>query len=1087
MDLKLLARLSDKLNKPVTENLANSLRAHAQNHSSEEFVQYCSVLGLVDQEFVTTVYTELQLQPQPQPQPVKPKTDVPKAKKKKLLSFDDDLGLDPVPSAPKAKPVFKKIKREDALRFKEPIKTEPTIDPTTDSIKPEPDHVTKPDLVIKQEPVSIKTEPDPIIKSEPDFIKPEQIEPVSLELESLQNGVDLETDREWYMADEYQDPIVEEETPRKFLPRPKPKPKAKHETGGGFNQYGEYFDLDHEQSSDDNDVSNIPINSHFFIPPFLDEFKEYLSVTMNDGNSNFLKGVTRTVDPVKNPNSHLAIMAKQGSLVVQERRSNREKMKQAKERSNIAGTKLGNILGVEHAEEKEPKQQPNPEEENSYSVTAIDLQRKSLPVYSVRSELLQVINDNQITIIIGETGSGKTTQLTQYLYEDGYCKNLARDNTRKMIACTQPRRVAAMSVAKRVSEEMNCKLGDEVGYVIRFEDRTSHDKTMIKYLTDGILLRELIADPTLDNYSCIIMDEAHERSLSTDILLGLLKNLIMKRKDLKLIITSATMNANKFTSFFGNAPQFRIPGRTFPVEVFYNRSSTDYVDSTVKQVITIHLDNLNEKGESDGDILVFMTGQEDIEVTCEMIQEKLDQLEGIPPLDVYPIYSTLPADLQKKIFNKSNPKRRKVVVATNIAETSLTVDGIKYVVDSGLVKLKVYNPKLGMDALQVIPISQANASQRSGRAGRTGPGTTFRLYSEKELNEDLNLMPIPEIQRTNLSNTMLLLRSLNVKDVKKFPFLDSPPKDIISYSLYDLWSIGALNNLGDLTDLGANMVDFPMEPSLAKLIIMSTQKPFRCSQEILIIVSMLSVPNIFFRPKERAEEADMIREKFSVAESDHLTLLNVYTQWELQYNRMKHLGKLTNWCNKNFLNPRSLLRAKDIKNQLTLIMIKGKYPILKSPSEEHIKRCLCATFFNQLAKLLKLNLTNSNQLEYINLRHNFIKMYLHPNSTLNHSRTLPPNYVIYHELILTKKEYMSCVTSVDPLWLLEYGYIFYGVSKHDKKKYLKELDFELIDQADFAAILDRDRVEYNKVDTVSEKKVVLGPKFKSKFKKRRGI
>ena len=261
-------------------------------------------------------------------------------------------------------------------------------------------------------------------------------------------------------------------------------------------------------------------------------------------------------------------------------------------------------------------------------------------------------------------------------------------------------------------------MGNEVGYAIRFEDCTS-DSTIIKYMTDGILLRESLTEPDLDRYSAVIMDEAHERSLNTDVLFGLLRDVISRRQDLKLIVTSATMDSDKFSQFFGLVPIFLIPGRTFPVEVLFAKTTVeDYVDAAVKQAVQIHL------GAPDGDVLIFMPGQEDIDATCDLIKEKLEALEsdGAKPLSVLPIYSQLPTDLQAKIFQKAENGMRKVVVATNIAETSLTVDGIKYVIDAGYCKLKVFNPRIGMDALQVFPISQANASQRAGRAGRTGPG-----------------------------------------------------------------------------------------------------------------------------------------------------------------------------------------------------------------------------------------------------------------------------------------------------------------------------------------------------------------------------
>ena len=409
-------------------------------------------------------------------------------------------------------------------------------------------------------------------------------------------------------------------------------------------------------------------------------------------------------------------------------------------------------------------------------------------------------------MIVGETGSGKTTQLTQYLHESGVTDF-------GMVGCTQPRRVAAMSVAKRVAEEVGCELGEQVGYAIRFEDVTGPN-TVIKYMTDGVLLRESLREPDLDQYSAIVMDEAHERSLHTDILFGILKQILMRRSDMKLIVTSATLNADRFSEFFGGVPIFRIPGRTFNVETFHAKMpAEDYVDAAVKQTLTIHL------SFPPGDILIFMTGQEDIEATCEILAERIATLDGVPPLLLLPMYSQLPADLQSRIFDAAESGTRKCIVSTNIAETSLTVDGIKYVVDSGYNKLKVYNPKIGMDALQMTPISQANANQRKGRAGRTGPGFCYRLFTERQYVSELLANQVPEIQRTNLSNVLLLLKSLGVNNLLEFDFMDPPPQDNIMNSMYQLWVLGALDNTGALTSLGRKMVEFPLDPPLAKMLI----------------------------------------------------------------------------------------------------------------------------------------------------------------------------------------------------------------------------------------------------------------------------
>lgn len=544
-------------------------------------------------------------------------------------------------------------------------------------------------------------------------------------------------------------------------------------------------------------------------------------------------------------------------------------------------------------------------------------------------------------------------------------------------------------------------------------------------MTDGVLLRESLNGQDLDKYSCIIMDEAHERALNTDVLMGLIKKVLARRRDLKLIVTSATMNSDRFSRFYGGAPEFTIPGRTFPVDIQYSRSPCeDYVDSAVKQVLAIHV------SQAAGDILVFMTGQEDIEVTCELIEERLRLLNEPPKLSILPIYSQMPADLQAKIFDKAAPGVRKVIVATNIAETSLTVDGIMYVVDAGFSKLKVYNPRMGMDTLQITPISQANASQRAGRAGRTGPGKAFHLYTELAFKNEFYIQTIPEIQRTNLANTVLLLKSLGVKDLLDFDFMDPPPQDTITTSLFDLWALGAIDHVGDLTPMGRTMTAFPMDPSLAKLLITSSQE-YACSEEMLTIVSMLSVPSIFYRPKERQEESDAAREKFFVPESDHLTLLHVYSQW-------KSNGYSDGWCLRHFLHPKALRRAKEIREQIHDILAQQKDMELVSCGTDWdvIRKCICSGYYHQAAKVKGIG-------EYINLRTS-VTVQLHPTSALYGLGYLP-DYVVYHELILTSKEYMSCVTSVDPHWLADLGGVFYslkekGYSGRDKRVFENEFN-----------------------------------------------
>lgn len=718
-----------------------------------------------------------------------------------------------------------------------------------------------------------------------------------------------------------------------------------------------------------------------------------------------------SVQPVKDPTSDMAVVARKGSAAV---RLLRERKEQARHmRSLVHGTAAGsgeqqqarevddNDDAVSVASTFYSSAMPKNTTPVSHfaSTKTLRQQREFLPAFAVRARLLQAIAENQVVIVVGETGSGKTTQLTQYLHEAGY----TRDGM--AIGCTQPRRVAAMSVAKRVAEEMACPLGTTVGYAIRFEDCTRPD-TRIKYMTDGVLLRESLRDPDLDHYAAIIIDEAHERSLQTDVLLGLLRKIIARRRDLRLIVTSATMNADKFAAFFGHVPVFTIPGRTFPVSVIYSKAPCeDYVEAAVKQAITVHVGQ-----PSGGDILVFMTGQEDIEAVCEMLAERVGNLErdGVPPMSILPIYSQLPADLQARIFERAPDGHRKCIVATNIAETSLTVDGIIYVVDCGYGKVKVYNPRIGMDALQIAPVSQAGANQRAGRAGRTGPGIAYRMYTETAFKHDLLPNNIPEIQRTNLANVVLLLKSLGIGSLLDFNFMDAPPIDNTVNSMYQLWALRALDEAGELTPLGKAMVEFPLDPVLSKMLLTAVQ--YGCAEEVLSIVSMLSVPSIFYRPKERAEESDAAREKFVVPESDHLTLLTVYTQW------VSH-GCRDHWCTAHFIHPKSMRKAKEVRGQLADIMRQLKLPLgMCSQNWDAVRRCIAAAAIQKAARMRAIG-------EYVNLRTG-MPCFLHPTSALS-GLGYTPEYVCYHELVMTSKEFMQCVTAVDPAWLAEEAPFFY--------------------------------------------------------------
>lgn len=625
-------------------------------------------------------------------------------------------------------------------------------------------------------------------------------------------------------------------------------------------------------------------------------------------------------------------------------------------------------------------------------------QRESLPAYQFRKQFLEAVSSYQLLIVVGDTGSGKTTQLTQFLAEEGYAEG-------GMIGCTQPRRVAAMSVAQRVSEEVGCRLGEEVGYTIRFEDKSS-PSTKIKYMTDGIMQREILLDPELTKYSVIMLDEAHERTIATDVLFGLLKKTLKRRPDMKLIVTSATLDAAKFSEYFNSCPILTIPGRTFPVEIMYSREpESDYLDAALTTAMQIHLT------EPPGDILLFLTGKEEIDTSCEILYERMKALgPSVPELVVLPIYGALPSEIASRIFEPSVPGSRKIVIATNIAETSITIDGIYFVIDPGFVKQTAYDPKLGMDRLQVTPISQAQARQRSGRAGRTGPGKCFRLYTEAAYQSEMLPTTIPEIQRQNLSNTILMLKAMGINDLLHFDFMDPPPTNTMLTALEELYALSALDDEGLLTRLGRRMADFPMEPALAKSLIVSIE--YGCSEEMLSIVAMISaVQTVFHRPKEKQQQADQKKSKFHDPAGDHLTLLNVYNGWKL--------GKMSDaWCFENYIQPRSMKRAEDVRKQLLQILDRHKLKVVSCGRETvRVRQALCSGFFRNSAR-------KDAQEGYKTLVEG-TPVYMHPSSALFGKAA---EHVIYHSLVETSREYMHNVTAIEPKWLVEAAPTFFKVA-----------------------------------------------------------
>uniref|UniRef100_A0A8C5C5X4 RNA helicase n=1 Tax=Gadus morhua TaxID=8049 RepID=A0A8C5C5X4_GADMO len=759
------------------------------------------------------------------------------------------------------------------------------------------------------------------------------------------------------------------------------------------------------------------------LPKVDDEEDEDLEIELVEEEPPFLRGHTKQsmdmspVKIVKNPDGSLSQAAMMQSALAKERRELKQAAREAEMDSipmglnkhwvdplpDVDGRQIAaNMRGIGMMPNDIPEWKKHAFGGNKASYgkkTAMSIleQRESLPIYKLKEQLIQAVHDNQILIVIGETGSGKTTQITQYLAEAGY-------TTRGKIGCTQPRRVAAMSVAKRVSEEYGCCLGQEVGYTIRFEDCTSPE-TVIKYMTDGMLLRECLIDSELGQYAIIMLDEAHERTIHTDVLFGLLKKTVQKRTDMKLIVTSATLDAVKFSQYFYEAPIFTIPGRTYPVEVLYTKEpETDYLDASLITVMQIHLT------EPPGDVLVFLTGQEEIDTACEILYERMKSLgPDVPELIILPVYSALPSEMQTRIFDPAPPGSRKVVIATNIAETSLTIDGIYYVVDPGFVKQKVYNSKTGIDQLVVTPISQAQAKQRAGRAGRTGPGKTYRLYTERAYRDEMLTTNVPEIQRTNLASTVLSLKAMGINDLLSFDFMDAPPMETLITAMEQLYTLGALDDEGLLTRLGRRMAEFPLEPMLCKMLIMSVH--LGCSEEMLTIVSMLSVQNVFYRPKDKQALADQKKAKFHQPEGDHLTLLAVYNSWKN--------NKFSNpWCYENFIQARSLRRGQDIRKQMLGIMDRHKLDVVScGKATVRVQKAICSGFFRNAAK-------KDPQEGYRTLIDQQV-VYIHPSSALFNRQ---PEWVVYHELVLTTKEYMREVTTIDPRWLVEFSPAFFKVS-----------------------------------------------------------
>lgn len=583
----------------------------------------------------------------------------------------------------------------------------------------------------------------------------------------------------------------------------------------------------------------------------------------------------------------------------------------------------------------------------------------------------------------------------------------------------------------RVAEEYGCEVGKEVGFSIRFEDQSSA-ATRIKFMTDGLLIREALVDPLLSRYSVIMVDEAHERSISTDILLGLLKKILKRRPDLRVIVSSATLQAEDFLAFFarkgGEAENddtsrshgtiISLEGRTHPIDTLYLETpAEDYVEKAISTVFDIHTK------EQNGDILVFLTGREEIEHAVNAVAERSAQMDPeLPSLLPLPLYAGLTTEQQMYVFEEAPQNTRKVIFSTNIAEASVTIDGIVYVVDCGFVKLRAYNPKTGIETLTATSVSKASAAQRAGRAGRTRPGKCFRLYTEDVYRGIPDANP-PEIQRSNLAPFVLQLKALGVDNVLRFDYITPPPAELMVKALELLFSLGALDEYAKLTKpLGLRMAELAVEPMMAKTLLSAST--FGCLSEMLTIAAMTSLgSSVWVQQDDEKKQFENTRRRFAVEEGDHLTLLNVYQTF---VTKGRKEGR---FCYDNYLNFKALSRAVSIRAQLKRYLerfginteesLASGQTLDGDPQKktEQIRRCLTTGYFAHAARMQADGTFRTID--------GSMTLHAHPSSLMFNRKA---DWVIFHEIMETNnKTYIRDISKIEKSWLLEYAPNFYQV------------------------------------------------------------
>ncbi|KAL1976336.1 hypothetical protein VTN31DRAFT_2618 [Thermomyces dupontii] len=668
--------------------------------------------------------------------------------------------------------------------------------------------------------------------------------------------------------------------------------------------------------------------------------------------------------------------------------------------------------------------------------------RRNLPIFPHADEIRQRLRESNVLLLVGETGSGKSTQIPQFLVDESWCqprKTKDAETGKKItvggcIAVTQPRRVAAVSLARRVAEEMGTPLGNsspasKVGYSVRFDTSVS-PSTRIKYLTDGMLLQEMLSDPWLTKYSVVVVDEVHERGVNVDLVLGFLKKILSSKLEgrggvpLKVVVMSATADMESLVGYFGSSSSdnekpasspdvavCHIKGRQYPVVTIYSPEPVyDFVDAALKTIFNIHI-----KEPLPGDVLVFLTGQETVENLEDLVNDYATGMDpSLPKVLVLPLFAALPQAAQQRVFMPTPPRTRKIILATNIAETSVTVPGVRYVIDCGKAKMKHFRTRLGLDSLLVKPISKSAAIQRKGRAGREAPGKCYRLYTEKDYLE-LAEAPTPEILRCDLSQSILTMKARGVDDILNFPFLSRPPREALEKALLQLLNIQALDGSGKITPIGLQIAKLPLTPPLGRVLLAAADEGSPCLRDVIDIISCLSVENIFLNPtsEEKKEQAEQARRDLYRREGDHLTMLATVRSYAAETVDRRA------WAERHMVSHRAMQSVMDVRKQLLAQVTEAKL----LPASETSSSSASSGGPNETIPILKAFLkgfaTNTARLVPDGSYRTVIgnqTVAIHPSSVLFGKKV---EAIMYNEYVFTNRSYARGVSAVQMDWVAE--------------------------------------------------------------------